>query len=421
METIKPVWRIPLADIELGPEEEAAVLDVMRRGWLSMGEMTAAFEADFARLTGARHALAVTNCTAALHLAGMALGWKPGVEVIVPSITFVATANAVGYTGATPVFADSSGPDDFGLSAASVSERITPRTRAIVVVHYGGHAADLPALVALAERHGLDIVEDVAHAPGATLAGQALGTWGRAGCFSFFANKNMTTGEGGMVITDDDELAVRLRLLRSHGMTSLTWDRHQGHAWSYDVVAQGYNFRMDEIRSAIGLVQLHKLEAANERRRMLDKVYQKLLPEAVPALGVPYMRDANASACHLRPVLLPDGVDRAQFMERMRARGIQTSIHYPPVHRFSLYQTGEAVPRLAIAEHIGAREVTLPLYPGMSPGDVEEVVAAVAGSLPAFARDMNRPARELMSAQTGTTPFGVPEQGNRVKSAGLKG
>ncbi|HMT22032.1 MAG TPA: aminotransferase class I/II-fold pyridoxal phosphate-dependent enzyme, partial [Promineifilum sp.] len=223
-------WRIPLADIDMGPEEEAAVLDVVRRRWLSMGETTAAFESEFGALTGARHALAVTNCTAALHLAGLALGWGPGDEVIVPSLTFVATANAVRYTGATPVFADIASLDDFSLSAVDVATRITPRTRAIVVVHYAGYAADMPAILALAEQHGLDVVEDVAHAPGASLDGRALGVWGRIGCFSFFANKNMTTGEGGMITTDDDELAARLRLLRSHGMTSLTWDRHKGHA-----------------------------------------------------------------------------------------------------------------------------------------------------------------------------------------------
>ena len=198
--------------------------------WLSMGGETAAFEADFAALTGAAHALAVTNCTAALHLAGMALGWGPGDEVIVPSLTFVATANAVRYTGATPVFADIRSEDDLSLSPDDVAARITPRTRAIVVVHYGGYAADMPALLAVAERHGLDVVEDVAHAPGGSLDGRALGTWGRIGCFSFFANKNMTTGEGGMLTTDDDGLAERLRLLRSHGMTTLTWDRHRGHA-----------------------------------------------------------------------------------------------------------------------------------------------------------------------------------------------
>lgn len=375
------LWRIPLADVDLGPEEEAAVLDVLRRGWLSMGEVTAAFESDFAALTGARHALAVTNCTAALHLAGLALGWGPGDEVIVPSLTFVATANAVRYTGATPVFADITGEGDFGLSAMDAARRITPRTRAIVVVHYAGHAADMPAIMALAEAHGLAVVEDVAHAPGALLDGRSLGTWGHVGCFSFFANKNMTTGEGGMVTTDDDELAARLRLLRSHGMTSLTWDRHKGHAWSYDVVAAGYNYRIDEVRAAIGRAQLAKLDAANERRRALDALYRQWLPAAAPSLGVPYAEARGVASCHLRPVLLPPGADRRRFMDGMKARGIQTSIHYPPVHLFSYYRREQDGAALPVTEAVGAREVTLPLYPGLSAADIELVVSAAAEAL----------------------------------------
>ncbi len=395
MEQSKPVWRIPLADVDLGPEEEAAVLDVLHRGWLSMGEVTAEFEAEFAALTGARHALAVTNCTAALHLAGLALGWEPGDEVIVPSLTFVATANAVRYTGATPIFADIISESDFSLSAEDVAERITPRTKAIIVVHYAGHAADMPAIMALAERHGLAVVEDVAHAPGADLDGRATGTWGDIGCFSFFANKNMTTGEGGMVTTNDDELAVRLRLLRSHGMTSLTWDRHKGHAWSYDVVAPGYNYRIDEVRAAIGRVQLAKVTSANQRRRALDALYRELLPAVVPELGVPYATTRGTPACHLRPVLLPEGADRQRFMDEMKARGIQTSIHYPPIHRFSYYQDMTGGATLPLTELVGAREVTLPLYPALTTADVESVVAAVAEALDAASDGTGRSLVEM--------------------------
>jgi len=375
-------WRVPLADIDLGPEEEAAVLEVLRRRWLTMGSVTAAFEADFAALTGAPYALAVTNCTAALHLAGLTLGWGPGDEVILPALTFVASANAVRYTGATPVFADVSSEDDLSLSPEDAAARITPRTRAILVVHYGGYAADLPALLALAERHGLDVVEDVAHAPGATLDGRALGTWGRIGCFSFFSNKNMTTGEGGMLTTGDGALAERLRLLRSHGMTTLTWDRHRGHAFSYDVVAPGYNYRIDELRAAIGRAQLAKLPANNTRRGVLDTQYRALLATAAPDLGLPYGRARGVSAHHLRPVLLPSGSDRERFMAEMKARGIQTSIHYPPVHRFSYYRR-EGAPPLPLTESIAAREVTLPLYPAMTPGDLETVVTAAVEALAA--------------------------------------
>lgn len=377
------MWQIPLADVNLGPEEEAAVLAVLRRGWLTMGQVTAEFEAAFADFTGVAHAIAVTNCTAALHLAGLALGWSPGDEVIVPSLTFVATANAVRYTGATPVFADICSEQDFSLDPVSVEARITPRTKAIIVVHYAGYAVDMAAMMDVAERHGLDVVEDVAHAPGATLDGRVLGSWGDIGCFSFFSNKNMTTGEGGMLTTNSDELAEQLRLLRSHGMTTLTWDRHRGHAFSYDVVLSGYNMRLDEMRAALGIAQLEKLPANNRRRHELDRLYVDWLARDVPALGVPYADYRGEPAHHIRPVLLPEGVDRQAFMTAMKDQGVQTSIHYPPVHQFSAYSSGDGLTdeRLPLTDLVGRREVTLPLYPSMATDDVARVVAAAADSL----------------------------------------
>lgn len=383
-------WHIPLADVDIGTAEEAAVLDVLRRGWLTMGSVTAAFEEEFAQMTGARHALAVTNCTAALHLAGLALGWKPGDEIIVPSLTFVATANAVRYTGATPVFADILSENDFSLSPEDIARRITPRSRAIIVVHYAGYPVDMPAILALASEHQLDVVEDAAHAPGASLDDRSLGTWGRIGCFSFFSNKNMTTGEGGMIVTNDDDLAERLRLLRSHGMTSLTWDRHRGHAWSYDVVAPGYNYRIDEIRSAIGRVQLSKLATNNDRRRMLDEVYCERLSESVPMVVVPYQSHPGRPAHHLRPILLPDGMDRRAFMDHLKSDGIQTSIHYPPVHQFSAYRSFNPGIDLPVTEAVARREVTLPLHPGMSFDDVGVVVAAIGNAISKYHQVTNR-------------------------------
>lgn len=378
------MWRIPLADINLGEDEEAAVLAVLRSGWLTMGQVTSEFEAAFAELTGVAHAIAVTNCTAALHLAGLALGWSEGDEVIVPSLTFVATANAVRYTGATPVFADVRGEDDFSLDPDAVAACITPRTRAITVVHYAGFAVDMPAIKALADRHGLAVVEDVAHAPGASLDDRPLGSWGDIGCFSFFSNKNMTTGEGGMLTTDDDEIAAKLRLLRSHGMTTLTWDRHRGHAFSYDVVLPGYNVRMDEMRAALGLVQLGKLAANNDRRHELDRLYVEQLADKLPEIGIPYATYRGVSAHHIRPILLPEGSDRRRFMEVMKEQGVQTSIHYPPIHQFSAYATEEkAAGSLPHTETIGRREVTLPLYPGMTDADVEIVVEASSHALAA--------------------------------------
>jgi dTDP-4-amino-4,6-dideoxygalactose transaminase len=376
-------WRVPLSDIDFGPEEVEAVGQVLESRWLTMGAVTRQFEQEFEAYTGARHAIAVTNATAALHMACVAAGLGPGDEVVLPALTFVATANAVRYTGATPVFADVEGEDSLNVSPGAIAACLTPRTRAVLVVHYGGYACDMPAILALARQHGLAVIEDAAHAVGSSLEGRSLGTWGQSGCFSFFSNKNMTSGEGGMLVTDDESLAEKLRLLRSHGMTSLTLDRHKGHAWSYDVVALGYNYRIDEIRSALGRAQLAKLPRNNQLRRERTVLYWELLQELCPALGLPFRAHPGISACHLLPVLLPEGTPREAFMEGMKSRGIQTSIHYPPIHLFSAYGGIKASerPGLERTEALAAREVTLPLYPALSEAQVGLVVEAVREAL----------------------------------------
>ena len=243
-------WRVPLADLDFDQEEEQAILSVLRSRWLTMGSVTQQFEEEFAKVTGVKHAFALSNATAALHLACLALGIGTGDEVIVPSLTFVATANAVLYTGAEVRFADILGLDELNISPDAIEKEITARTKAIIVMHYGGFPCRIHEIRAIADRHGLALIEDAAHAPGAALAGRSLGAWGEVACFSFFSNKNLSTGEGGMLVTDREDIAEKVRLLRSHGMTSVTWDRHQGHAYSYDVVDLGYNYRSDEIRSA---------------------------------------------------------------------------------------------------------------------------------------------------------------------------
>ncbi|MCA9950235.1 MAG: DegT/DnrJ/EryC1/StrS family aminotransferase [Anaerolineales bacterium] len=374
-------WKIPLADLDINQEEEAALLAVLRRRWLTMGAETEAFEAEFAAFTAAEHAVAVTNCTVALHLACLVLDLGPGDEVILPSLTFVATANAVRYTGATVVFADVISEQDFSISPQDIEAKISPRTKAIIVVHYAGYACDMPRILALAEKHDLAVIEDVAHAPGASLNGRRLGTWGEVGCFSFFSNKNMTTGEGGMLTTNDAQIAARLRLLRSHGMTTLTWDRHKGHAWSYDVVAPGYNYRLDEMRAALGRVQLRKLPANNARRQELSDCYEELLSQMAPEITVPFSQHPGQSAYHIRPILLPAHIDRETFMANLKQRGIQTSIHYPPIHHFTEYRQAAAHYHLPVTDEIAAREVTLPLFPQMDTTAVNEVVTAVRFAL----------------------------------------
>ncbi|WP_044239001.1 DegT/DnrJ/EryC1/StrS family aminotransferase [Chondromyces apiculatus] len=380
------MWKVPLSDLTFGPEEREAAQRVLDSGWLTMGDRTLEFERRFGEALGTPRVLAVANCTVALHLAYVALGIGPGDEVICPSLTFVATANAALLTGASVVLADVLGAHDLSLDPADVARKITPKTRAIAVVHYAGYPCDMDAIRAIAAEHKLAIVEDAAHAPLATWRGEKLGTLGDIGCFSFFSNKNLAVGEGGAVSSRDDALHTRMRLLRSHGMTTLTLDRHRGHAFSYDVVEAGMNYRIDELRSAIGVVQLGRLAEGNQRRRALTARYHEKLA-GIPGLVLPYRdfyaRDVGESAHHLMPVLLPEGLSRKPVMEQMKARGIQTSVHYPPIHLFSHHGSSDLVRRdgLERTDALAPRELTLPLYPRMQDEDVDLVCASLEASL----------------------------------------
>ena len=368
------MWKIPLSDLDYGDEEEKAVLDVLRSRWLTMGETTQHFEKAFAEYCGVKHAVVVSNGTVASHLACLAAGIGPGDEVIVPALTFVATAACVRYVGATPVFADIVSHVDLTISPQSVESLINSKTKAIIIMHYGGYLCDISAFQELAEKHNLILIEDAAHAPGAEWNGSRAGSFGLVAAFSFFSNKNLATGEGGLLTTNDDAIAKKLRLLRSHGMSTLTWDRHRGHAWSYDVLELGYNYRPSEIISALGLVQLAKLEKNNQRRRELTACYQKCLSSDAPQVIVPFVDHPGSSACHIMPVIVPENISRTSFMDKMKEVGIQTSIHYPPIPDFSFYQNtyGNDV-ELLLTFSAAKREVTLPLFPQMSFDDVKQI------------------------------------------------
>src|SRR5262249_2295938 len=270
-------WRIPLSEPDYGVEEEAAVIRILQSKWLSMGPEVQRFEREFAGYIGVEHAVAVSSGTAALHLSYLALGVGPGDEIIQPAINFVASANMSVAVGAAPVFADILGLCEPTVDPADVESKITPRTKAVVVMHYGGYMCRMPEIAEICRRHDLALIEDACHSVGAHYRdpdrrpphGRKAGNLGDIGCFSFFSNKNLWTGEGGMVVTNRNDLAERLRLLRSHGMTTLTWDRHKGHARSYDVTLHGFNYRIDEIRAALGRVQLKKLERNNQLRKEL--------------------------------------------------------------------------------------------------------------------------------------------------------
>jgi dTDP-4-amino-4,6-dideoxygalactose transaminase len=373
---------VPLFDLDIGPEEEAALLEALRSKWISAGPRVADFEDRFAAALGCPHAVAVANGTAALHLAMLACGVAPGDEVIVPSLTFVATANAARYVGAKPIFADIQGGHDLTIDPAAIEAAITPRTRAIAVMHYAGFPCDMGRITALAERHRLVVIEDACHALFSEHGGRKLGTIGHAGCFSFFSNKNMTTAEGGMVVTADAEIARRVRLLRSHGMTSLSYDRARGHAASYDVVEVGYNYRMDDLRAALGTVQLAKMADDIERRRRLRAAYERALAPLQEAVIVPFAGGSNEPrANHIMPIVLRDA-DRARrdaVRIRLQEKGVQTSVHYPPAHRFRTYaEEGFSLP---VTERVADALITLPFFKTMNDAQLDHVVASLHAAL----------------------------------------
>jgi dTDP-4-amino-4,6-dideoxygalactose transaminase len=372
---------VPVFDVQLADDDLEAVADTLRSGWLTMGPRTQEFERDFAEHLGVPHAVAVSSCTAALHLAYLAAGVGEGDEVIVPGITFVATAAAARYCSATPVLAEVLGPHDLGLDPEDVASRITPRTKAVCAVHYAGYAAPVARLQEVCREHGLVLIEDAAHSPEATQPGddRKLGTIGLAGAFSFFSNKIISCGEGGVLATRDDRVAEFARSRRSHAMTTGTWDRHRGHAMAYDVVDVGFNYRMDEPRAALLSSRLPRLEADIAERRRLTLRYRELLAE-VPGVTVPYTEDdVRASSCYVMAVMLeePDLRDplRRVLSERF---GVQTTVLYPSINEFSAYDRGGTLPR---CEHAARAQLTLPLYPHLGEERLLRVVDAVREGL----------------------------------------
>lgn len=356
----------------VGEPEKSVLSAVIDSGWLTMGERVRAFEKAFAAVHGVQDSVAVNSCTAALHLILHALGVGPGDEVLVPSLTFVATANAVLYVGAKPVFVDVESADIPLMSLVDAESLCTPKTKAVILVHFAGYLADREPWQDLARRRGLYLIEDAAHAPGL----KEVGTFGDAAAFSFYGNKNMTTAEGGAVIARDPALLQNVRQARAHGMTSGTHDRLNSRTPTYDVTMLGFNYRLDELRAAIGLVQLGNLLKWNEMRRHLNGHYRRLIAKHCPQVIVPFSQTWR-SAHHILPVLLPSHVNRQEVVDHLRANDIQTTIHYPPVHKLTFYRKMYPDIVLPQTETFAARELTLPLHPLMAAASVEHVVAAL--------------------------------------------
>ena len=354
-------YKIPLFDLNFDEKEEQAVLETIQSKWISTGPKTAAFEERFASMLNAKHAVALSNCTVSLHLALKLAGVQSGDEVICPSLTFVATVNSIRYVDAVPVFADVTSYENPTIDPEDIRRKITSKTKAILVMHYGGFACDMDKIMQIARENNLKVIEDACHGPLSEYKGKKLGTIGDVGCFSFFSNKNISTGEGGMLITNNDEYASRTKLLRSHGMTTMSYERAKGHSTAYDVVELGYNYRMDDIHSSIGLVQLDKIETDLNKRTEVRKLYVKLLSE-IPGIIIPFRDYSEFSSNYILPIVLKDGnaEKRDQIRAALAEAGIQTSMHYPAVHRFSIYK--EFYSELPVTDYLVNNLITLPMY-----------------------------------------------------------
>lgn len=364
------MFKIPLFNLNYDEREQKAVADTIASKWISSGPRCIELEKIFRKELDIEYAYGVANCTAALHLAMCSLGIGAGDEVIVPSLTFVATVNAVCYVGARPVFCDIVGIDDLTISPMQIKHLITDRTKAIVVMHYAGFPCHMEEIVDIAREHHLFVIEDACHGPLSEYQGKKLGTIGDVGCFSFFSNKNISTGEGGMIVTRHKAVGDRIRLLRSHGMTTMSYERAKGHSTEYDVSILGYNYRMDDIHAALGIVQMQKLHEDLEKRSEVRALYLKNLQDT-EKICLPFADYTRFCSNYIMPTVLvnADKEKRDNVRRKFQEKGIQTSIHYPAAHRFSIYKDAFKGD-MKQTEYVTDCEITLPMYACLSEKEI---------------------------------------------------
>jgi dTDP-4-amino-4,6-dideoxygalactose transaminase len=373
-------YKIPLFKLNFDEEEIDAVSETMRSQWISTGPKCEELEKLFEDMLRVKHAVSLTNCTAALHLACILCDIKEGDEVLCPSLTFAASVNCIRYVGATPVFCDVVGPDHLNIDPIEIEKNITKNTKAIIVVHMAGFPAKMDEIMAIANRYNLRVIEDACHGPLSEYKGKKLGTIGDIGCFSFFSNKNISTGEGGMLITNNEEMGKKSRLLRSHGMTTMSYQRAAGHATSYDILELGYNYRMDDIRASMGIVQMKKLSGDLEKRINVRKRYIEQLTK-VKGIEVPFANNTEFVSNYILPIVLTNSAleKRDSIREKLHASGIQTSVHYPAVHKFSIYSQYKAT--LPKTEYITDNEITLPMFGSLTNDEIDFIVETLDKAL----------------------------------------
>jgi dTDP-4-amino-4,6-dideoxygalactose transaminase len=381
--------KVPFHAAAVGEEEANAAAEVIRSGWLTMGPRTFEFERQFARYVGAPYAIAVSSCTAGLHLALEAAGIGPDDEVLVPTTTFTATGEVVCYLKAKPVLVDVD-PETMNLDPADAERRITPRTRAIIPVHLAGLPCEMNEVHALATCHGLRVIEDAAHALPSSYRGTPIGALSEITAFSFYATKTLTTGEGGMITTTDEKLAERMRIMRLHGIERDAWKRYsKDGSWFYQVLEAGFKYNMTDIEAAIGLVQLGKCDELCTARQVIAERYNAAFAE-IPGLQVPQNYADRKSSWHLYILRLRDGsftIDRDKFVTELNRRGIGTSVHFIPLHLHPFYQKqfGYRPGDLPRAEAEYRRAFSLPIYPAMTKAEIDAVIAAVSDVVVKFA------------------------------------
>ena len=382
--------RIPFHLPSIGEEEIAEVVDVLRSGWLTSGPKVRRFEEAFAAYVGAQHAVAVNSCTAALHLALEAIGLGAGDEVILPTYTFAATGEVVAHLAARPVLADCR-PDTLNIDAGTVAPLITQRTKAIIPVHIAGQPCDMDPIMELARAHRLHVIEDAAHALPATYKGKMIGTVGDLTAFSFYATKPITTGEGGMITTERDEYAARMRRMSLHGLSGDAWNRHSDKGqWQYEILDFGFKYNLTDLAAALGIQQLKRSDDFYKRRREIAWMYGEGFSD-LEACAIPREADYGTHAWHLYilELNLPAlAKGRDEVIRSLGQKGIGTSVHFIPLHLHPVYQRsfGYRLGAYPIAERAFERAISLPIYPGMTDDNVGRVVEAVRDTLNAFRR-----------------------------------